>query len=43
MGILPNNLSKGTNLLIIYEDRITDVRLIAPVTDLENLGRITVK
>jgi hypothetical protein len=43
MGILPTNLSKGTNLLIIYEDRITNVRLIAPVTNIENLGRITVK
>ncbi len=43
MGILPNDLPKGTHLLIIYEDRITNVHLIAPVNNIQNLDRITVK
>jgi hypothetical protein len=42
MGILPNYLSKDTRLLLFYENRTMDVRLVAPVKDLENQQRITV-
>jgi len=43
MGIIPNDLSKETHLFLIYENRITDVRLIAPVIGLDSQHRVTVK
>ena len=42
MGILPTNLPKETKLILIYENRTMDVRLIASVFDLENQQRLTV-
>jgi hypothetical protein len=43
MGILPNHLSKQTNLLLIYENRIIDVRLVTSVVNLEEQQHITVE
>jgi len=43
MGILPNHLLKQTNLLLIYENRIIDVRLVTSVVNLEEQQHITVE
>jgi hypothetical protein len=43
MGILPNSLPKQTNLLFIYENQTMNVRLLAPVDNLEEEQRVTVK
>ncbi|UJR36083.1 hypothetical protein I4U23_028819 [Adineta vaga] len=42
LGILPNTLEKQTNLLLIYENRIMDVHLIASVFNLEQQQNITI-
>lgn len=43
MGVLPTNLPKETKLILIYENRTMDVRLVSPVFNLENQQRLTVK
>lgn len=43
MGVLPTNLLKETKLILIYENRTMDVRLVSPVFNLENQQRLTVK